>query len=430
MRKALKTTIICFLAAVVNSAARQPERSLTNEKLLNPGLVNRFYALKNQHIVWFSDSRNVPPVHQRLISLLDSCYLLGLDKTKYHYSELIIPFRAVDSLSVNRRDRLYTDAVLSFAMDVYTGADIKRWIMNDETSASYAGADQSYIINGCLNITSEAGLEKFMQSLEPVKPDYQLLKRELAKMHNSSNKKVINELVACLNLYRWIFHNPAEKYIVVNIPALTLKYYEQEAVRLESRVVVGKVATRSPRFSSWCYQVVLYPYWNVPPKIGLRELLPRFKRSPESMDKMNIQLVNRNDKVVSRNAVNWSQVTASNFPYRFRQCTGCDNSLGVIKFNLSDPFDVYLHDTNFKLAFLKDARFLSHGCIRVEKPIELANFLVDNTLDSNFLKACYKDQLPRPMNLNKKVPVYVVYMPAEARGDSVYCYKDVYKLFK
>ena len=148
------------------------------------------------------------------------------------------------------------------------------------------------------------------------------------------------------------------------------------------------------------------------------------------MASMNMQLVGSNGRVVDATGIDWAQINRSNFHYTFRQCTGCDNSLGVIKFNLTDPFDVYLHDTNVKLAFLKDMRFLSHGCIRVEKPLQLGNFLLQNKLDSNFLKACYKDQLPKPINLEKKVPVFVVYMPAVPDGDSVAYYKDVYHLFK
>jgi murein L,D-transpeptidase YcbB/YkuD len=195
------------------------------------------------------------------------------------------------------------------------------------------------------------------------------------------------------------------------------------------KVVAGKLSTRSPRFSTWCWQVVLYPYWNVPEDIGLRELLPHFKKNSAYGESSNMQVLNKNGKVINPHSINWSQYNRSNFPYSFRQCTGCENSLGVIKFNLTDPFDVYLHDTNFKLAFLKDTRFLSHGCIRVEKPIELANYLLDNQVDSNFLKACYKGLQPIPVNLKEKVPVFVVYMPAEVVGDSVKIYKDIYRLF-
>ena len=89
-----------------------------------------------------------------------------------------------------------------------------------------------------------------------------------------------------------------------------------------------------------------------------------------------------------------------------------------------------MHDTNYKLGFLKDTRFLSHGCIRVEKPYELGNYLLDNKLDSNFLRACYKDKEPIFNDLKEKVPVFVVYMSAEVVGDSVVYYKDIYRLFR
>jgi len=143
-----------------------------------------------------------------------------------------------------------------------------------------------------------------------------------------------------------------------------------------------------------------------------------------------MQVIGDDDNAIDHLSIDWSKYDANNFPYHFRQCTGCSNSLGVIKFNLTDPFDVYLHDTNFKIAFLKDTRFLSHGCIRVEKPIELGNYLLNNKLDSNFLRACYKDQAPIPINLEKRVPVFVVYMATGIKEDSVIFYKDIYHLFK
>ena len=256
------------------------------------------------------------------------------------------------------------------------------------------------------------------------------MKAELKKQVAVNNRVKTDQLVSCINLYRWIHHFHFEKHIIVNIPAATLMYYEKDSLKLTSKVVVGKITTKSPRFSSWCYQVILYPYWNVPHDIGIRELLPRMKRSPGSMEHMNMQLTTKGGHVIDHRGINWSQYNGSNFPYIFRQCTGCDNSLGVIKFNLTDPFNVYLHDTNFKLAFLKDTRFLSHGCIRVEKPIELGNYLVGDKIDSNFLKACYKDQLPKPIDIGDKVPVFIVYMPVAKSGDSLVYFKDVYKLFR
>lgn len=410
--------------------AKEPTNVSKNPKLLCPDLVGKFYNLNQQKLFWFNAAPSSLQMLTRFSLLLDSAYQLGLNKEKYHYSEVNARSNPIDTAALRRLDMICTDALIAYAKDVYQGVDIMKWIKNDEVSAKSKVADNDFLLNKIAGIKTASDLVTAISSLEPNENEYLLLKNELIKNKAEQKIQKTNELISCLNLYRWIHHFHFDKYIVVNIPAATLRYFEKDSLKLESKVVVGKIATKSPRFSTWCYQVILYPYWNVPRDIGLKELLPHFKRSPAAMDRMNMQLTTSNGKVIDHRGINWSQYNRSNFPYTFRQCTGCDNSLGVIKFNLSDPFDVYLHDTNFKVAFLKDTRFLSHGCIRVEKPIQLGNYLLGDKLDSNFLKACYKDQLPKVINLDKKVPVFVVYMPAEPRADSVYYYKDIYRLFK
>jgi L,D-transpeptidase YcbB len=90
-----------------------------------------------------------------------------------------------------------------------------------------------------------------------------------------------------------------------------------------------------------------------------------------------------------------------------------------------------MHDTNYKLAFQSDTRYMSHGCIRVEKPVDLANSLLENQIDTPFIKACIEGQNPQTMKLKKVVPVFVVYMPAEVQDDGqVKYFKDIYRLFK
>jgi murein L,D-transpeptidase YcbB/YkuD len=146
---------------------------------------------------------------------------------------------------------------------------------------------------------------------------------------------------------------------------------------------------------------------------------------------MNMQVIDRNGTVLDHHKMNWKNYSSKNFPYRFRQSTGCDNSLGVIKFNITDPYSVYLHDTNNKIAFFSGYRYYSHGCIRVEQPIELANVLLTGRADTSFLNACYKQQVPVPVDLLKPVPVFVIYSTAatDASGKIKY-YKDIYGLLK
>ena len=122
--------------------------------------------------------------------------------------------------------------------------------------------------------------------------------------------------------------------------------------------------------------------------------------------------------------------TEKNFPYFFRESTGPNNSLGVLKFNLQNPFSIYLHDTNSKGAFAKDNRFLSHGCVRLEKPVELAYMLAGDEIDVEAIKSGKKDTESKIIKLDQKIPVFIVYMPVTVDGQKVTFIKDEYGLIQ
>ena len=237
------------------------------------------------------------------------------------------------------------------------------------------------------------------------------------------------QLITSLNFVRWIYHFHFEKYIVVNIASAYLRYYEYDSIKLRMKVVVGKPSAKTPRFAAHCDQVILYPYWNVPASITLKEILPKFKKNPDYVDDLNMAVIDAKGNIVDHHKLNWKKYNSGNFPFRLRQSTGCDNSLGVIKFNLTSPYSVYLHDTNYKAAFLLASRYLSHGCIRIEKPVELANYILPKKIESKFLEDCLKGQVPVTLSLAYAVPVFIVYQTATADlNNQVKYYKDVYGL--
>lgn len=144
---------------------------------------------------------------------------------------------------------------------------------------------------------------------------------------------------------------------------------------------------------------------------------------------MNIEALDSKGRKVDIEKISWSSFTAANFPYELRQAPGCDNALGVIKFDLDDPFHVYMHDTNLKRAFGSSWRYLSHGCIRLERPLELGLLLLGNKLDTAYLRKCLRGQQPVSIWLDKPVPVFVVYLTAGVDGaGGIAWYKDVYHL--
>jgi len=155
--------------------------------------------------------------------------------------------------------------------------------------------------------------------------------------------------------------------------------------------------------------------------------LPKIKQDRGYLERNNIQVLNRKGKVISASSVNWHSVSRKNFHYTFRQSTGCDNALGVMKFDLNSPYSIYLHDTNNRNLFQNNNRHLSHGCVRVEKPFFLAEYLLGNSVDTAYLNQCLRTETPKEHQLKQKFPVLILYLTADVNAEGeLRFYKDVY----
>ena len=244
----------------------------------------------------------------------------------------------------------------------------------------------------------------------------------------------VTELKNTLNTIRWLHCIKQEKHVIlVNIPSASLLLYEHGKVVLESRIIVGKRSTPTPTLSSTITEVILYPYWNVPYKIATKELLPAIKRNPGYINANNYQVLNSSGKVMDPYKINWRSLGPGNFPYTIRQSTGCDNALGLIKLNFYNPFSVYLHDTPGKNLFGLNKRYFSHGCMRLEKAMELGRYILkENTtaLDTLTEKGCLKNQAPIVVPASEKIPVFVLYHTTWTDAEAnLRFYEDVYNKF-
>lgn len=260
------------------------------------------------------------------------------------------------------------------------------------------------------------------------------LKKETISQLNVPLKVRLDQLRLSINYYRWLSClSQNQSVIVVNIPAAYLKVYKSNKVILEMRMIVGKFSTQTSTLASIVDQVILYPFWHVPLSIATKELLPAIKRNPSFLDNNNYQVINKAGKIVNPYSVNWKALSRSYFPYTLRQGTGCDNSLGLLKLNFYNPFGAYLHDTPNKDLFKQYRRFYSHGCMRMEKPIELGHLILKNNqvaIDTLTEKGCLKNQAPIIVPADVKMPVIVWYNPAGVDSTGrVLFFEDVYRKF-
>lgn len=215
--------------------------------------------------------------------------------------------------------------------------------------------------------------------------------------------------------WRWVPDDFGERAVVVNIPAFTLDVEERGQVTTSMRTVVGAVDSKTPLFSGRIRTVVFNPYWNVPPNILAREVLPALQADPSYLANHDMEMVP-------------GAGTAG--ATRVRQRPGPRNPLGKVKFMFPNEHDVYLHDTLAKSLFARPQRAKSHGCIRLERPLDLAEYLLrDDPRWSGGLDDALASGEERHVALREPVPVFLLYMTAAVRPDGQLAfYDDVYAL--
>jgi len=253
---------------------------------------------------------------------------------------------------------------------------------------------------------------------------------------NISVEERVRQMELNMERLRWLPKDLGKRYVLINIPNYQLEVVENGKPVMIMRAVVGKPSDPSPVLSSEITYLVLNPSWYVPSSIATSEILKELRTDPTYLAKNDIKVYKVADgtrQEINPDTVNWTQVSEKNFNYRFRQRPGSKNVLGRVKFIFPNPFDVYLHDTSSPELFAKFVRSFSHGCMRVEKPIELAEFLMRDDAEwtrENILSAIDK-RSEKTVWLPEPIPVNVVYLTAWVdENGSIQFRNDIYGLDK
>ena len=188
-----------------------------------------------------------------------------------------------------------------------------------------------------------------------------IISDSLIKEMNVPAVKRVEQLLMNMDRMRWLANNPLGNLIVVNIPEFVMHVYEGNQKIYDIDVVVGKEGHSTMMFNGDLNQVVFSPYWNVPPSIVAKEILPAMEKNPNYLAKENMETTGSDDGLPV-----------------IRQKPGPGNALGKVKFLFPNSFNIYFHDTPAKSLFEKDKRAYSHGCIRVREPEKLANYVLRN----------------------------------------------------
>ncbi|MFY7826261.1 MAG: L,D-transpeptidase family protein [Flectobacillus sp.] len=269
---------------------------------------------------------------------------------------------------------------------------------------------------------------KGFQSLYNIVPDGILGPITLSKL-SIPLVKLRAQLILNLNRWRVINCLDNQRYIQINIPSATLALYDRDSLVMRMKTIVGKPITPTPTLCSEINKITFFPYYEVPKNVAINELLPVQQKEPSFFENNGYQLIDEKGFVRDANSIDWGTVSKDNFPYEVRQVAGCDNSLGLLKFDFDSPYSMYLHDTNRKDLFSKNKRYLSNACIRLEKPYELATMLFqDRNLVEEFVKKRFEPHLsPTSFALENPIKIFITYITADVDDfGSLVIYDDVY----
>jgi murein L,D-transpeptidase YcbB/YkuD len=378
------------------------------------GMVRQFYLLRHDDLAWSGDAQAKAHARQAF-AVLSRAASEGLDAGRYR------AFVEGDDKVAN--DVSLSKAVLTYMHDLSVGrADLRA--VDTDVELPKAAQDFPPMLDAALR---QDRLEALLESLAPRHEGYAALKAALKTSLAQSDGKA-DIIAANMERWRWLPASLEPDRIMVNTASADLEMWLGGKLVLTSRVIVGKPSTPTPILRAEGAGLTINPPWNVPHSIAAREILPKLKRNPAWLAKNDMVLLNGPAGDPQGVHIDWRKIPAGSFPYQIRQYPGPRNPLGQIKLELPNRFDVYLHDTPGKADFQKEARHRSHGCVRVEKILPLANYALGGDIAAmQTITQAMEQGDTAYMPLHKKLPVYFLYWTAVPGADGeLRFYKDVY----
>lgn len=379
----------------------------------------------NKGIEW-DVKRNKIKLHKALLTVL------GDRKSKYDYAS----FGPLHQDYANLRKALarYREIqkaggwpVIPATATVKQGQSSPAVVLLRKRLADLIPKDQAVADSAVYSSELVTAVKKF-QSLHGLKADGSIGAGTI-KMMNVPIGDRIRQIIINMERWRWIPKSFEPDYLLVNIPEFKLHVFENKKEVINMNAIVGKSMHSTPIFSDKLEHVVLSPYWNIPPGILKDEIAPKAASDPGFLDRMDMEVVTHKGVQVDPSSVDWSTAGTGNFKYIVRRRPGPKNDLGDVKFIFPNENNVYLHDTPHDELFSQSKRDFSHGCVRVEEPIKLAEYLLRKVpgWDRQSIMRQVNTRKEKYVAVKEKLPVYLVYFTAVAdENGTVQFYNDIY----
>ncbi len=288
-----------------------------------------------------------------------------------------------------------------------------------------------YSLSDSISVTYDTELEKQLKNFQKdwgLNADGVIGKGTLLAL-NTRPEMLINRLKVNMERFRWLPLHEPRKYLMVNIASFDLVLIEGVDTLISMRAIVGKDYRETPVFNALMTYIVFGPSWTVPPTILKNDVIPELLKGPEYLKKKNMKLLRYDGSEIAYSEIDWTKISRNNFPYMVRQNPGPENALGKVKFMFPNSYNVYIHDTPSRGYFARDDRAMSSGCIRIEKPFELAELLLADSPEWPPEKIHTAMQQNRGQTASLKTPVEVLllYLTSWTGGNGrVQFRKDIY----
>jgi murein L,D-transpeptidase YcbB/YkuD len=428
-----------FDTAAYNQVFKK-EMKLLKPKLHDPKWISSIYTKEDKGLTLlgaFLVNGKLDSLHQYLLN----AKYHGLNPNYFHADSITALMKEVktmkfkkveDSYPVFARLELYcADGLINYSNILKYGAVNPKTVLE----RYYVSVDRPDLIDA-KKALDQIDLVKFLKDLQPKNGYYQRLANVLINNDHEHNPQRLSaedlqKVYLSMERLRWPVKEYKGKYLLVNIPEFTLRLIENNTTALKMKVCVGEVGDHeTPILSGMINRMQVNPVWNIPESIASTEILSSLRNDPYYLEAKNM-VAYRNGQLVEASNVDWN--TANIDEYSFKQNPGADNSLGQIKFIFTNPYAIYLHDTPAQAIFKQANRAVSHGCVRVEQPMKLQEFLLNDQSESekiiNETESASRgaNVSSRWVKIQNPVPVFIAYYTAWTNDDgSLITSKDVY----
>lgn len=335
---------------------------------------------------------------------------------------------------VYKRLKKALQIISAYPRDIFTRIEITNKIVQNDTNSAIINIKKRLIywkemkpkdsLTTIYDGEAEIAVKKF-QTRHGLAADGVIGKGTVESLNFSKNQRK-KQIIANLERWKWFPREMGNEYLIVNIPDYKLALVKEKDTIRNHKVIVGRAKRKTPVLSSKISNVVFNPTWTVPPTILREDVIPAVLKNRNYLANTNIKIYDSNGVEVP--ASKWRLSIAKS--YRYVQSPGTFNSLGMVKILFPNRFSVYLHDTNHRDFFSKQVRSLSSGCVRVDKPLELTEYLMADATNWNLEKITetLQSEKTKQVKLKKEVFIHILYWTAWSEKNTLIFRDDIYNL--